>query len=170
MTVKVGIIGTSWWADAMYLPALVNSGAEVVALCGRNTDRLTQMADQWKIPGRYTDYTAMLDTAKLDAVIISATNDLHHPMTLAALERNLHVLCEKPLALNYALREAAGAQLCPGQGDGRRRQCQRRQASGAVHLPLYAGFPLPQGTGRWRLPRHALPPQPALLRRLRAGR
>ncbi|HUN08391.1 MAG TPA: Gfo/Idh/MocA family oxidoreductase [Aggregatilineales bacterium] len=102
MTVKVGIIGTSWWADAMYLPALVNSGAEVVALCGRNTDRLTQMADQWKIPGRYTDYTAMLDTAKLDAVIISATNDLHHPMTLAALERNLHVLCEKPLALNYA--------------------------------------------------------------------
>jgi predicted dehydrogenase len=101
MTVKVGIIGTSWWADAMYLPALQNCPAEVVALCGRNESRLHEMADRWHVPGRYTDYQAMLDHAGLDAVIVSTTNDLHHPMTLAALERNLHVLCEKPLALNY---------------------------------------------------------------------
>jgi predicted dehydrogenase len=101
MTVKVGIIGTSWWADAMYLPALQNSSAEVVALCGRDQSRLNDMADRWKVPGRYTDYRAMLAHAGLDAVIISTTNDLHHPMTLAALERNLHILCEKPLALNY---------------------------------------------------------------------
>ena len=34
-SIRVGIAGTSWWADAMYLPALkVNVGAEVVAACG----------------------------------------------------------------------------------------------------------------------------------------
>ena len=33
-SIRVGIAGTSWWADAMYLPALKgNVGAEVVAAC-----------------------------------------------------------------------------------------------------------------------------------------
>ena len=35
--VQVGVIGTSWWADAMFLPALTaHPGAEVVAVCGRD--------------------------------------------------------------------------------------------------------------------------------------
>ena len=35
MTVRVGIVGTSWWADSMYLPALADHPVGVVtALCG----------------------------------------------------------------------------------------------------------------------------------------
>jgi predicted dehydrogenase len=38
--VRVGIIGTSWWADAMYLPSLAGTEkATVVACCGRNEER-----------------------------------------------------------------------------------------------------------------------------------
>ena len=33
---RIGIIGTSWWADSMYLPALdAHPDAEVVGICGR---------------------------------------------------------------------------------------------------------------------------------------
>ena len=35
----------------------------------------------------------------LDAVVISTPHDLHHPQAAAALDRGLHVLCEKPMTL-----------------------------------------------------------------------
>lgn len=41
----------------------------------------------------------MLAANCLDAIVIATPDDLHHPMTLAALDAGLHVLCEKPLAL-----------------------------------------------------------------------
>ncbi len=45
----------------------------------------------------------MIRTANLDAVVVSTPDDLHRPMTMAALEAGLHVLCEKPLAMNASL-------------------------------------------------------------------
>ena len=44
----------------------------------------------------------MLDAEELDAVVILAPNIHHHPYTMAALERGLHVLCEKPLGMSSA--------------------------------------------------------------------
>lgn len=102
-SVNVGLVGTSWWADAMYLPALKNHPqADVMAVCGRNPARTQAFADDWSIPSIYTDYEAMIEEAALDAIIISTPNRLHYPITMKALERGLHVLCEKPLAMNYA--------------------------------------------------------------------
>jgi len=42
----------------------------------------------------------MLSTCPLDIVAIATPNDLHHSMTLAAIEAGAHVLCDKPLAMN----------------------------------------------------------------------
>ena len=37
--VKIGIVGTSWWTDAMYMPALTkHPNADVRAIVGRNLD------------------------------------------------------------------------------------------------------------------------------------
>ena len=114
--VRVGVIGTSWWADAMFLPALTaHSGAEVVAVCGRHAGRAQAFAQRWSVAAAYTDTEALLNHEGLDAVVIITPNRLHHPLTMAALERGLHVLCEKPLAMNvaqaremYEAAEAAG--------------------------------------------------------------
>lgn len=101
--VRVGVIGTSWWADAMFLPALAaHPGAEVVAVCGRDAGRAQALAQRWSVPAVYTDTEALLDHDGLEAVLILTPNRLHHPLTMAALARGLHVLCEKPLALNVA--------------------------------------------------------------------
>jgi predicted dehydrogenase len=48
----------------------------------------------------YTDYRAMIEKAGLDAIVVSTPDDLHYPITMLALEAGLHVLCEKPLAMN----------------------------------------------------------------------
>ena len=101
--VSVGMVGTSWWADAMHLPALdSHPGARTVAICGRNRENAQAMADAWAIPQVYTDYKEMIERASLEAIVISTTNDWHYPITMRALERGLHVLCEKPIAMTYA--------------------------------------------------------------------
>jgi predicted dehydrogenase len=100
--VKLGIVGTSWWVDAMYLPALKDHPqAELVAICGRNLLRAQEMAARWGIKQAYSDYEAML-SGDLDALIIASSNETHYEMTMVALAKGLHVLCEKPLALSYA--------------------------------------------------------------------
>lgn len=42
----------------------------------------------------------MLDKEKPDLVSIVTPPDLHCPMSVAALNRGIHVLCEKPFAMN----------------------------------------------------------------------
>lgn len=101
--VSVGMAGTSWWADAMHLPALASHPqARTIAICGRNRHNAETMAQRWGIPQVYTDYAEMIDSADLDAIVISTTNDSHYPITMKAFERGLHVLCEKPIAMTYA--------------------------------------------------------------------
>ena len=113
-TVRVGIVGTSWWADAMYLPPLTNHpGAEVVAVCGRRSGVVEEFADRWSIPHRFTDHEAMFDSGLVDAVVVSTSNDSHRDITMAALDRGLHVLCEKPLAQNVAQAEEMTAKAAP---------------------------------------------------------
>ncbi|SDI61528.1 Gfo/Idh/MocA family protein [Lutimaribacter saemankumensis] len=50
----------------------------------------------------HRDYNAMLKTERLDAVLIATPSRLHAPMVTAALERDLHVFCEKPFCLDWA--------------------------------------------------------------------
>ncbi len=115
-TLRVGVVGTSGWADGMYLPSLKSSPrATLAAICGRNRARADEMAAKYDIPAVFGDAAAMFRQASLDAVVIATPDDTHHALTLASLEAGLHVLCEKPMALNagdaadmLARAEAAG--------------------------------------------------------------
>jgi predicted dehydrogenase len=113
---RIGVIGTSWWADMVHLPVFkADARVEIVAICGRNKERAQEMADKYGIPNVFTDYRNMLGTNhlsannlkvnkiavnNLSAVVIATPDDEHCRMTMAALDAGLHVLCEKPLALN----------------------------------------------------------------------
>jgi predicted dehydrogenase len=102
-TVRIGLFGTSWWADAMYLPALADHPrARVTAICGRRPEPARAIAERWSIPAWFTEPERMLAEADLDAVIIATANDSHHPLAMASIDAGLHVLCEKPLAMDGA--------------------------------------------------------------------
>lgn len=105
--VRVGVIGTSNWTGRMYMQALQHhpDGA-VTAVCARNPERTQAFAEKWGVPNVYTDWRDLLDSDEIDAVIVSTPNDTHFPMTMHALKNDIHVLCEKPLALNYAQADA----------------------------------------------------------------
>ncbi len=114
--VRVGVVGTGGWAELLHLPALVSHpAAEVAAICSRTAEHADAMARKYAIPQVFTDYRAMIEQGGLHAVVIVTPDDLHYPITMAALDAGLHVLCEKALALTadqahamYAKAEAAG--------------------------------------------------------------
>lgn len=99
--IRVAVAGTSWWADAMYLPAIAgHPNVELVGCTGRNADRAAAFATKWEIGASFTDHEQMLDTTNPDAVIIATANTAHLDQTLTALASGAHVLCEKPMGLS----------------------------------------------------------------------
>jgi len=48
----------------------------------------------------YSDFEEMLDKEPLDAVLIATPSRFHSSMVKEALDKNLHVFCEKPFCLN----------------------------------------------------------------------
>lgn len=99
--IRIAVVGTSWWADAMYLPALTRHPlADVRAVAGgRRRDHTREFAVRWDIPAAYDSLDEMLAAEELDAVLVLTPNAAHHPTAMRTLEAGLHVLCEKPLAL-----------------------------------------------------------------------
>ena len=100
--VKVGIVGTSWWSDAMYMPALsTHPQAEVCAVVGRSLDHTREFAAQWNVPSAYESLEQLLSSEPIDAIIIASPNKYHYPLAMTAIAHGKHVLCEKPLAMDY---------------------------------------------------------------------
>lgn len=95
---RVGIAGLRMGA-AMLEALARHPRAEVVALCDPVEARVRTLADKYTVPAIYADYGEMLAAEDLDGVCISTPNRLHTPMVQEAIERGLHVMCEKPLTL-----------------------------------------------------------------------
>lgn len=99
--IRIGVIGTSWWPDLFHLPLFAaDERVKLVAICGRNRERAQAMATKYGIPQVFTDYRTMITEGDLQAIVVSTPDNEHFAMTMAALDAGLHVLCEKPLALN----------------------------------------------------------------------
>ncbi len=75
---------------------LKGQGHEIVAVCDVNEATLCNAPGQ----RHYADYIEMLDREQIDVVHICTPHYLHADMIIAALERGINVLCEKPLCIS----------------------------------------------------------------------
>lgn len=94
---KVGIVGSGIGRLHIQSYRLLPQ-VEVVALCDVDEVRLEEIGQRYNIPRRYTAFQALFESGEIEAVSICLPNSLHAPVSIAALEAGLHVLCEKPLA------------------------------------------------------------------------
>lgn len=76
-------------------------GVQLVAACDTMT-YLTDVLTKYTGLKCYDDLDRMLAEEQLDAVVISTPSRLHAAMVQKALERGLHVFCEKPFVLDVA--------------------------------------------------------------------
>jgi predicted dehydrogenase len=98
---RVVVVGTNFGCLA-HVRALGAAGFEVVALVGRDAHRTAERAQAFGVPAALTSYEKALELPGLDAVVISSPPETHKSLTLQALAKRKHVLCEKPLALTAA--------------------------------------------------------------------
>jgi len=79
---------------------LGNRMPERVSVSGRNTEKATEMTQEYGELSIYKDYRKLLEEKKPNLVIVATPNYLHKEMAIAALEAGADVLCEKPLGMN----------------------------------------------------------------------
>jgi predicted dehydrogenase len=92
--VGVGIMGSMHAHDLSTLP-----NTTLAAICDIDHERADRYAEQYGVQGFY-DYQDMLNQVDLDAVMIATPHYFHTPISIAALERGLNVMTEKPLAVH----------------------------------------------------------------------
>lgn len=95
---RIGISGSGFGVKS-HLPALLaHPRFEVLALASPNS--AAGIAAERKIAHAFGSCAEMVKGVELDAVVVASPPFAHRDDVLASLERNLHVLCEKPFALN----------------------------------------------------------------------
>lgn len=95
---KVGIIGCAHMQAKVYCEYLQEMGVEVTGVFDRNPIRGTDFAKELDIPF-FPSLDKIFKTGMTTALICSE-NSLHYDYTLASAYHKMHVIVEKPLALN----------------------------------------------------------------------
>lgn len=100
--VNLALIGTGGMARHQAEQFSKIKGCRLVAACDVDEERVRAFASKFDIPEVYTDAADLLAKADVNAVSVVTPDAYHAPITLQALAAGKHVLCEKPLATNYA--------------------------------------------------------------------
>lgn len=74
------------------------AGAQIVAICDRDPDRVAETAARFGIARTYADAKVMMAAEDLDFVDIATTVASHRPLVEAAAQAGLHAICQKPSA------------------------------------------------------------------------
>ncbi len=98
----MGIVGAGWPGQQHARAVRAVQGAILESVAEPNEERATAFRKTYEPRKRFADYSDLLADAAIDAVINCLPNDLHFPVSLAALRAGKHVLCEKPPTLNSA--------------------------------------------------------------------
>lgn len=98
---RIGIVGLGRVASKTHIPVLKSfENVEVVAGAERNPDRAKRVQQMFGLKAVFDDYEQMYAAGGLDAVYVCLPNFLHRDACRKALERGLHVLCEKPMCMS----------------------------------------------------------------------
>lgn len=92
---KVGLVGVGGISPAHIRAWDKMEDAELVALCDIRTERMEKYADK----RAYADFDTMLEEEQLDILDICLPTYLHVDFAVKAMEKGIHVLCEKPISL-----------------------------------------------------------------------
>jgi predicted dehydrogenase len=95
---RVGVIGVGWAGQQHVAAYDALPGAQVVAIAGLEEPVRTALAAQYGVDRHVARWEDLLAVDGIDAVSIAVPTFLHAPIAIAALERGMHVLSEKPVA------------------------------------------------------------------------
>jgi predicted dehydrogenase len=99
--VRIGIVGAGQIGKHHIENYKKIPEVEIVAVADINIEEAKRVSEVNGIPYVYTDFRKLLERDDIEAVDVCLHNNLHMPVTIAALESGKHVYCEKPMAGSY---------------------------------------------------------------------
>src|SRR5512138_3575790 len=115
---KIAFAGAGYIIDIHAKAARALKDIELVAVVEKFSDKAATLRQKFKIRNQYETIEQLLKAGGVDALIIGTPNFLHAPQAIAALKAGVHVLVEKPMAMNarqaekmMAAGEKSGAKL-----------------------------------------------------------
>ena len=104
MTKKIswGVLSTAKIGTEKVIPAMQNGKySQISAIASRDIAKAQKTAETLGIPKAYGSYEALLKDREIEAIYIPLPNHLHVEWTVKSLEAGKHILCEKPIGLNF---------------------------------------------------------------------
>jgi predicted dehydrogenase len=99
--IKLAVVGTGGMANAHAQSFQAIRGVKIVAACDVVRERAEEYAAKYGIKAVYTDVDELLASEEIDAITNVTPDAAHAEVSLKAIAKGKHVLCEKPLAVNY---------------------------------------------------------------------
>jgi D-apiose dehydrogenase len=99
---RFAIFGTGFWARFQLAAWRELDGAECVALYNRTRWKAEALAQEFGVPSVYDDPERLLDEEDLDFIDVITDVDTHCRFVEMAAERTLPVICQKPMAPDFA--------------------------------------------------------------------
>lgn len=96
---RVGLLAYGAIGHEHNLAVQHTDGLELTAVCDTNPDRVAAARELAPDAHAFSDASEMLNSGALDLVVISTPPNSHYQWAKAALQQNLHVVLEKPMAL-----------------------------------------------------------------------
>jgi predicted dehydrogenase len=98
--IRLAVVGLGKMGLSHYAMINAHPQVKVEAVCDSSSYTLDTL-NKYTGVRTYTDFNVLLREVDLDAVIIATPSSMHTGMVRAALDKNLHVFCEKPFCLDY---------------------------------------------------------------------
>jgi predicted dehydrogenase len=100
MHIRIAFAGTGYISRIHARAAQKLPGVELAAIVNHRPQSMAAFATEFDIPRRYAAVEDMLRDGDVDAISINTPNYLHAPQSIAALEAGVHVMVEKPMAMD----------------------------------------------------------------------
>src|SRR5829696_1203342 len=96
---RMAFVGTGY-INKIHAQAAQNVGLELAAVVNHKTGSMTEFAKRFGISRIYESVDTLLKEGGVDALVIGTPNFLHASQAIAALRVGIHVMVEKPMAMN----------------------------------------------------------------------
>ncbi|CAG1009498.1 myo-inositol 2-dehydrogenase / D-chiro-inositol 1-dehydrogenase [Anaerolineales bacterium] len=96
---KIAFAGTGY-INKVHAQAAKNLGLNLEAVVNHKADSMVEFGKRFGISRQYESVESLLKDGGVDALVVSTPNYLHAPQTIAALKAGVHVMVEKPMAMN----------------------------------------------------------------------
>jgi predicted dehydrogenase len=100
---KAGVVGIGDVAGEYIKSLNANPLAEVVAVVGRDYNKTKSKISEMEISCKIlSTFEELLSMADIDLIVITSPHHLHNQAAIAAARAGKHIICEKPIGMNFA--------------------------------------------------------------------